>query len=381
MRVLLLCEGDAESPSGFSGSSKSIVDHLRAAGDHVVCANCDLLSWERVAGALPVYSPARARWASRYHLSGWPFRLRSRKAKSHFRALGQNVDVVLQIGATFRAPAAGVVPYFNFCDSNIRVAQRGSATGHSLASPLTADEIDGVARREAEIYRGAAGIFPLSEYLRRSFIDDFGAAPDKVVAVGGGPNLDATAIEKRIAPPAGPPTILFVGAGFHRKGADLLLRAFERVRTTIHDARLIMIGIREPLSAPGVESLGFLRKDVPSELARLREAYRASHVFCLPTRFEPYGIVYIEAMSYGLPCVGPEAWAVPEMVLDGRTGFTFPPEDDGALAERLIRLLSKPELAFQMGEAGHRHATTNFTWRRAVDLMRVRMLAATGKTA
>jgi glycosyltransferase involved in cell wall biosynthesis len=331
--------------------------------------------------ALPVFSPDKRRWASRYHLEAWPFAMRSWKARRLFERYGQRTDVILQTGATFRPPGAGSKPYFLFCDSNIRVAERGSATGQSFASPLSAAEIDRVARRESTVYHGAAAIFPLSEYLRRSFIDDFGVDPDRVVAVGGGPNLDFDSIPRRLAPPSTPPTILFVGANFRRKGGDLLLQAFARVRERIPAARLIVIGSPERFEQPGVESLGFLQKANPSDLQRLQHAYEQSHVFCLPTRFEPFGIVYLEAMAYGLPCVGPDAWAVPEMIRDGKTGFTVPPENSDALADRLMYLLEHPDEGFRMGAEGRRFAETSFTWERAVGMMRSRMLAAVAASA
>lgn len=382
MRILLLSEGDAESMVGsFSGISKMILDHLRAAGDTVHTVNCDLTGPARIAAAVPVFSLNRRRWSSRYHLAGWPFRVRSSKAERRYQQLRGGVDVILQIGATFRPPGSGEVPYFLFCDSNIRVAERGRTTGHSFASPLTDHELSRVAARERQVYRGAAGIFPLSEYLRRSFIDDFGIDAGKVVAVGGGPNIEPATQSARTAAPGGAPTVLFVGAGFHRKGADLLLRAFAIVRSRIPTARLVMVGLRETITDPGVESLGFLRKDVPAEYERLRRAYESAHVFCLPTRFEPYGIVFLEAMSYGLPSVGPDAWAVPEMVLDGVTGYTVPPENHQELANALIRLLGDPNEAFRLGMNAREYAAENFTWPRATRLMRERMLAAVGLPA
>jgi hypothetical protein len=85
VRVLFLSEGDAETFAGsFSGTSKSIVDQLRAAGDQVQTGNCDVVGWERAAAALPVFSPQRRRWASRYHLEAWPFAMRTRKARKLF---------------------------------------------------------------------------------------------------------------------------------------------------------------------------------------------------------------------------------------------------------------------------------------------------------
>jgi glycosyltransferase involved in cell wall biosynthesis len=378
MRIMLLCEGDAENVTGsFSGISKNIVDNLRLAGDEVTCFDCDLLGWRRYLGALRTFEANRKRWTSRFRFGPVGFRMRTKVARGHFESRAQQPDVILQFGATFDAPADHNVPYFLYCDSNIRVSERGAHTGYSSASPLTRAEINQIAERERRVYEGATRIFTLSEYLRASFIDDFGMPPEKVRAVGAGPNLDIDDLPLR--EPTADPTILFVGAAFERKGGDLLFAAFRRVRERLPNARLIMIGPeRVETDIPGVETLGFLRKNVPEELALLRRAYATSTVFCLPTRFEPFGIVYLEAMFNRMPCIGPDAWAVPEMVVNGRTGLTFPPEDVDALTDRLLRLLQNQEEAHRLGEGGRVYAETKFTWPNVVGAMREEFAKALG---
>lgn len=365
MKILLLCEGDAERMDGsFSGSSKSLLDHLRLAGHQVTTADADLYGFRRYLAAAATVVPNRKKWGVRFHLGAAPFRMRSRLASRHIASAGP-VDAVLQIGATFEPRGRGRIPYFLFCDSNIRMADRGRASGQSQAAALTPSEVDDIATREAGVYRGARGVFTLSERLRRSFIEDFALAPEMVHTAGAGPNLDLSRIPPRGPRPENqPPTVLFVGIQFQRKGGDLLLRAFRRVRESIPDARLLIVGPRDlVVDQPGVENLGFLRKDVPAEWERLIKAYASADVFCLPTRFEPFGIVYIEAMFFGLPCIGPDAWAIPEMIEDGVTGYLVPPESEESLADRMVHLLRDPELATRMGKAGFERATRQFTWK------------------
>ena len=368
MRILMLAEGDPETWSCWSGSARGILEQLRAQGHTVETADVDLRGHDRWIAAGATLSPNRRRWATRYHLGAVPFELRSRKADAAVARRRGRVDAILQIGATFRTRRHGGVPRYLCCDSNIRVAEQGQSSGFSDASVLRPQELRAIARREHAVYRDADGIFTLSERLRRSFVTDFGIPDDKVRAIYAGPNLDLAHIPRSKAPrpDAHPPTILFVGFQFHRKGGDLRGESVRRVRRELPAARLVIAGPPADLSTePGVVSLGNLDKQCPEDWQKLLAAYESADVFALPTRFEPFGIAFVEAMHFGLPCIGPDAWAVPEIIADGETGFTVPPDNVEALTERLLDLLRNPALARRMGEAAQQRARGLFTWQHA----------------
>ena len=361
MRILLLCEGNADDVVASSGYAKSLLDALRAAGHDVHTGDVDLHGSYRWAAAARMFSPHRRRWAVRYHTGELPFQLRSRNAAAAIAKAGTPLDAILQIGATFSPEGRGRVPYFQYCDSSMRMS---ADAGHSWAAALRQRELASVIARERRVYDGATAIFTFSEFVRQSFVNQVGVPADKVVASYVGPNLDLASIAPRGARrPDAPPTILFVGKEFERKGGDVLLAAFRRVRERLADARLTIIGPPElRVDDPGVTPLGFLRKDDPDSLRVLTEAYANADVFCLPTRYEPFGIVVLAAMFHGLPCVATRDWSIPEMIRDGETGYTVPVGDDAMLADRLTSLLSDPARARAMGNAGLAHARERFTW-------------------
>jgi len=372
MRILFLCEGDAESWDSWSGISKSIVDYIRAAGHEVIVANVDVAGVDRWLAAGATFAPARRRWATRYHLGAAPFWLRSRRARRHILTERERIDGIVQIGSTFEPRGRGDIPYFVCSDSNIRVAQQGASSGFSDATPLTHAELEGIAGREGRVYRSASAIFPLSERLRRSFIDDFGIAADRVKAIYAGPNFDVARVPVGAVQNAQPhpPTVLFVGRQYHRKGGDLLVESFRKVRTCIPDARLMIAGLPPGyIDVAGVTCLGDLDKGTDAGWHALSNAYASADVFALPTRFEPFGIAFVEAMHFGLPCIGPQAWAVPEIIANGETGFTVPVDDVDRLTDRLLQLLMQPDLARRMGEAARVRARELFTWPRVVRRM------------
>jgi len=373
VRIGLLTEGDAETRDSWSGSALSLVRALRAEGHTVHCGDVDLYGPSRAVAALRSFSPDRRRWGVRYHLGRPGFAARSRRAARHLRAWRGDVDALVQIGATCAPPAAAGVPLALYCDSNILLASHASSAlpGVSDFSHLAEAEVRAVVEREAAVYRAADAVLTMSERLRRSFVDDFGLPPERVHTVHAGPNFARDQVPDR--PPRDPeaaPTVLFVGRAFERKGGPLLLEAFERVRSRIPSARLWIVGPDElRVEQPGVQCLGFLDKETPEGWAALCDAYAGADVFCLPTRFEPFGIAFLEAMCFGVPCVGPDEWAIPEMIGDGVTGHLATPGDAASFADHMVALLGDPGRARAMGAAGRRRAAEHFTWPATVDRM------------
>ena len=379
MRILVLSEGDADSQmrSG-SGIPNSVVNHLRKQGHQVITRDIDLHGVPRLLGAAAAFSPKRRRWMVKFHLAAVPFALRSRNAVRHVMRHAGGVDAVLQYGAT-AAPPRGSVPYYLYCDSHVGMS--ASRQPHMWTSELSIPEFERAVAQEQGVYEGAAGIFTFSEGVRQSFIRDVGMPADRVVTAFPGPNLDLASVPPRAsgdrARGEGPPAdVLFVGKEFERKGGDLLVRAMRRVRAVVPEATLTVIGPRNlQLDEPGVRVLGYLSKDDPQQLATIMNAYASARVFAFPTRFEPFGVVLLEAMLHGLPCVASHVGAIPEIIVEGETGFTVPVDDEAALAERLLTVLRDPALGDRMGAAGRERVLAGFTWDAVATTMTRRMAA------
>ena len=92
-----------------------------------------------------------------------------------------------------------------------------------------------------------------------------------------------------------------------------------------------------------VEMLGS-RSDVPDLMAR-------AEIFVLPSRFEGLPNALLEAMAAGLPCVATRVSGSEDVIIDGESGLLVPPEDPDALAEALVRLLTRPAEALALGRA------------------------------
>ncbi len=150
--------------------------------------------------------------------------------------------------------------------------------------------------------------------------------------------------------------VLFVGHDFRRKGLATAAGAVERLAASGTDARLLVVGgnhrgQRLPLRAGKaglLVPLGPQSDPLPY--------YAAADVFALPSYYDPFGLVVLEAAACGLPVVTTRSTGASELLRDGREGFLLEdPGDAAALAQRLA-LLTDPQRRAAMGEAARRTA-------------------------
>jgi len=164
---------------------------------------------------------------------------------------------------------------------------------------------------------------------------------------------------------AGEGYVLIVGrmaASERYKGHDPLLEALPR----LPGARLVVAGdgddrprLERRAADLGLASRTFFTGFVSE--ATLAELYRRAAVFAMPSRGEGFGLVYLEAMRAGKPCLAARGGAAEEVVEDGATGLLVDPDDPEELSGALARLLDDPDLAREMGEAGRRRFYEVFT--------------------
>ena len=166
--------------------------------------------------------------------------------------------------------------------------------------------------------------------------------------------MEARALRRQLNIPDEAPVVGFVGRFTRDKGVAELFRAFQEVKRTFPDARLLLLGdfeegdpvgaeVRRSLETePGVIFAGLV-KDTP-------RYYAAMDVLALPTYREGFGLVSIEAQASGVPVVTTRVTGAVDSVIDGITGTLVPAQDSDALAEALIALLRHPEKRKQMGK-------------------------------
>jgi alpha-maltose-1-phosphate synthase len=362
-QIVCVAPGSPFDSGTWSGISRRLLTELHRSGALLAAVDgrpgaLDLL--EKVAS----FDVSRVRWRQRYNSGTSPLSPLLRELMSTLgdrRALGRvlRADVILRLTGWYapRRATAGARP--------LQCAYHDGSLATYLRRPdLTLDRRSRAVRRaldyERRLHDRTDVIFAMSEWLAQAFIEEYGQPPEKVVTVGAGPGLDEA--PREVDRDYSRPRYLFVGKDFVRKGGPQLLQAFVGIRERRPNAELAIVGPGQPPpDQAGVRFLGRLSRAAPAGAEALDRAFREATVFVMPSVYEPFGIAFLEAMAFGLPCVGAAACAMPEIIEDDVTGYVVPPGDVQSLAERMLKL-ADPEPARRMGDAGRRRMLERYTW-------------------
>jgi phosphatidylinositol alpha-1,6-mannosyltransferase len=171
------------------------------------------------------------------------------------------------------------------------------------------------------------------------------------------------------------PVVLCLSRLVPRKGQDMLIRAFGRIRARVPGAALMIVGggpYREELQKlaqrSGVADDVVFTGGVPAQ--ELPAHHAMADVFAMPCRtrgagldVEGLGIVYLEASACGVPVVAGRSGGAPETVRDGETGRVVEGTDLDAIVAAVGDLLTDPDTAARMGAAGREWVVQNWQWR------------------
>ena len=169
--------------------------------------------------------------------------------------------------------------------------------------------------------------------------------------------------------------VLYAGRFDPRKGIETLVRAASYLTADYgKNLRLVIVGGSHPGQKDGqerdrIEALvnelgladyttftGRLNHDV------LAQYYAAADVCVVPSHYEPFGLVAIEAMACGTPVIASRVGGLKFSVNHQETGLLVPPQNEKSLAIALDDILADSHLRHRMGEAGRRRVETHFSW-------------------
>jgi glycosyltransferase involved in cell wall biosynthesis len=200
---------------------------------------------------------------------------------------------------------------------------------------------------------------------RRDVISQYGIPEEKIATIPCGVSVSRFSPSKCESK-----TIIFVGRLHERKGIDKLLESFSKVVSKEPEAVLKIVGSGEfearlkamakrlNLGKKNVQFLGF----VPEK--KLIEVYSKSSIFVLPSYYEGFGIVLIEAMSAGLPLVSVRTGGATEVIEEGKNGYLV---DYDNMHESLLKLLGDEKLRIRMGKESRKRVEKKYDWKKIAD--------------
>ena len=164
-----------------------------------------------------------------------------------------------------------------------------------------------------------------------------------------------------------PPDVLVVttfGRLVRDKGVDILIKAIDLLPTDLLEQALFLIGgvgdqqaaLQSLITERSSHAIRFL-----GHVDDTASYYAASDFFALPSRHEPFGLVFVEAAQYGIPSIGTKVGGISEAIIAGETGLLVDPDQPQRLAESIILLAVDPALRAKLGRAAQARARSQFS--------------------
>jgi glycogen synthase len=207
------------------------------------------------------------------------------------------------------------------------------------------------------------------------------ASKEKIRVVGNGIDDSSLAqLSAQQAKDGDPALVLYTGRLVERKGIRDLLEAIPPVLREAPQTRFVLAGgppdrSGEDLKREWLPALCFPYSDQIHftgwlSQEQLEQWYRLADIQVVPSRYEPFGMVVLEGMLYGLPIIASDLGGPKSILNDGQTGLLFPPRDVHALAAAIVRLIKDSSLRQRLATAGAIDVRQNWLWPHVVGRMR-----------
>ena len=240
-------------------------------------------------------------------------------------------------------------------------------------------------RVEREVLQGSDALVAESPASKQHMVWHYDVDPANVAVIPCGVDVarfrpqDKDQARADLALPPTAPVLLFVGRLQPSKGIDILLRSAAAIRHDYPDVCVLVVGGglddqdgHETAELHRLQTLGdglglsnvHYVKAQPQE--KLAQYYAAADVFIMPSHYESFGMVVLEAMACGTPVVASEVGGLSSTVIHGDSGLLAPSGDWRAFAQAISRLLASPQLQNAMRRAGPERARA-FAWPHVVD--------------
>jgi hypothetical protein len=340
-RIALVSHVDSTDPGAWSGSPAGLQAGMAEHGVELIPVRASLRGVGRITAQLKLGAAEVA--------ANDAIAVATGLAASAALRRRDDLDGVVRIGSGFEL--ATRLPIVTFDD--MTVAQAIDQAGSEYGALSAAARRRWIAR-QARALRSARACCFASRWAARSATADYAVAAAKTQVVGIGCGFPRLAVERDWSTPR----FLFVGFDWKRKRGDDVVRSFTALRSAHPTATLDLVGGHPPIDVPGVTGHGPLSLASTAERTRLLDLFRGSTCFVMPSRFEPYGIAYLEAGTAGIPSIGTTVGGAADPI--GPGGILVDPLRPEALTEAMAKL-ANPDKASRLGRLAADHAA-EFSW-------------------
>ena len=264
---------------------------------------------------------------------------------------GQAFDVIVTYGSNTEVAFLETdIPIVSVHDSTEKLLLDCYYPFHKKLAKRSIYEMNVIQNR---VLKKASAVIYCSAWAARSAIEDHGADPKKVHVVPFGANIDEPPAREVVLARTKSEhcRLLLLGVDWVRKGGEIAFETLLKLEEMGVQAELIVCGCTPPqgVAHERLKVIPFLDKNDERQRKELDQLLLSADFLLVPTRAEPYGIVFCEAGAFGLPIIATHTGGVPEIVKEGENGFLLPYEAGGeAYAELIARVYHDDECYAQL---------------------------------
>lgn len=193
-------------------------------------------------------------------------------------------------------------------------------------------------KRQRKEYKFARAIFFMGHWVENIMTAENPDLAKKMHYLGGGTNADYSRVnwsqKKRNK-------FLFIGRDFERKAGDLVVTAFQIVKEKYMPSAELHIAGPSKNMFEDLENV-FFYGDVSND--KVCDLMNKCDVFCMPSRFEAYGLVFVESLIYGMPCVARDFFEMPYFIKNNEEGYLIKDDDPELFAKKMYEAISNTEM-------------------------------------
>ncbi|WP_413533396.1 glycosyltransferase family 4 protein [Empedobacter brevis] len=207
-------------------------------------------------------------------------------------------------------------------------------------------------------------IYP-TNWAKNYVIKNYDISPSKISKIHFGANINDNLINYNLKKLNQKKTfnILFLGVYWERKGGDIVLETFTKLKMLEKNVHLTICGSNPYVTDSDISIFPFIDKNNEKEIKKLIEILEETDLLFVPTRAECYGIVFNEAGAFGIPVLTTKTGGVPEIVIDNYNGYTLDlNEKSDSYLEIILNIMNNNELYSNLSHNARKKYTEENNW-------------------